>query len=156
VSSDARDFISALMQKEPSRRFSASQALSHKWMVRELSEGRPASFNPAVLESLESFAMSQDIRKVIHLMRPRIHTLVDTLFTLYSHPIHTSFPPRMVRELSEGRPASFNPAVLESLESFAMSQDIRKARVWIYNLIHTSLPPTHRLPTSRHLNRHAS
>lgn len=77
VSSDARDFISALMQKEPSRRSSASQALNHKWMMHEISEGGAVAFNPAVLESLESFAMSEDIKKARARSRTRsVHALL--------------------------------------------------------------------------------
>jgi len=64
VSGEARDFISALMQKEPSRRLSASQALSHPWMSRELATSPRGGINPAVLDSLEAFARAQDIKKV--------------------------------------------------------------------------------------------
>jgi len=63
VSGEARDFISALMQKEPSRRLSASQALSHPWMSRELATSPRGGINPAVLDSLEAFARAQDIKK---------------------------------------------------------------------------------------------
>ena len=38
MSSDAKDFITALMQKEPSHRSSASQALNHPWMVSRINQ----------------------------------------------------------------------------------------------------------------------
>jgi len=70
ISPEAKDFISALMQKQPSKRLAASQAQTHAWIknASTLHVGTNAadelSQHEEVVASLQSFAVADDIKKV--------------------------------------------------------------------------------------------
>mmetsp|Transcript_5376 Transcript_5376/g.18040 ORF Transcript_5376/g.18040 Transcript_5376/m.18040 type:complete len:553 (+) Transcript_5376:68-1726(+) len=67
VSHEGIDFITALLQKDPKQRISASEALKHPWFTcapKEVDAGEAEERNAAVLASLESFARADDIKKV--------------------------------------------------------------------------------------------
>ena len=60
ISQEARDFVGALLQKDPAKRPTAKQALKHPWLkgsVAERSAGRPLSL--AVVQRIQVCPVSE-------------------------------------------------------------------------------------------------
>lgn len=70
ISQDGKDFCSALMQKKPGDRLSASEALEHPWIKRKSllhngnNVGEILKNHHEIIESLEAFSQADDLKKV--------------------------------------------------------------------------------------------
>lgn len=68
VSCAAKDFISCLLQKEPGRRLSARDALSHEWLQQSRLHGadsvQETSEHAEIVQALQAFSQADELQKV--------------------------------------------------------------------------------------------
>jgi len=65
VSEDAVDFLKCLLNKDPSKRPRAQEALKHKWLTNCAQEGVPVSLGRTALRSIERYASASKIRRAV-------------------------------------------------------------------------------------------
>jgi len=65
VSEDAVDFLTRLLNKDPSQRPGAQEALKHEWLTHGLTAGKPVRLGRDALRSLQRYADASKVRRAV-------------------------------------------------------------------------------------------